>query len=175
MKTLLTEQQLSAGIHRLAGEIEAHYRGKPLTIIGVFIGSVVALADLIRLLNIPLQVEMIQARRNHGSTRPGPLAIDIDLLAGSVRGRHVLLVDDVFHTGHTLWDLIPQLDELGAASVHTAVLLLKQGCCEVPLKPDFVGFEIPNQFVVGYGLDYNDQYRNLPVVAALEPQEMKST
>jgi hypoxanthine phosphoribosyltransferase len=175
MKTLLSEEQLAAGIRRLAGEIEAHYRGKPLTIIGVLIGSVVLLADLIRLVSIPLRVEMIQARRDRSqNTRPGPLAIDIELLATSVQKRHVLLVDDIFHTGHTLWDLIPQIDELGPSSVRTAVLLCKQGCSEVSLKPDFVGFEISNEFVVGYGLDYDDQYRNLPYIAVLEPHEMKS-
>jgi hypoxanthine phosphoribosyltransferase len=118
---------------------------------------------------------MIQARRDRNSnTRPGPLAIDADLLASNVKGRNVLLVDDIFHTGHTLWDLIPQIDELGPTSVHTAVLLRKQGCCEVSLTPDFVAFEIPNEFAVGYGLDYDDQYRNLTSIAALEPGEMKN-
>ncbi len=176
MKILLTEEQLAAGIRRLADEIETRYRGKPLTLIGVLIGSVVLLADLIRVLNIPLRVEMIPARRNHSqNTRPGPLAIDSELLATSVHKRHVLLVDDIFHTGHTLWELIPQIDELGASSVHTAVLLRKQGCSEVSLKPDFVAFEIPDEFVVGYGLDYDDQYRNLPSIAVLEPHEMKQS
>jgi hypoxanthine phosphoribosyltransferase len=173
MKTLLTEEQLREGIRRMAGEIEAHYRGKPLTIVGVLIGSVVLLADLIRLINIPLRVEMVQAR-NHGgnSTRPGPLVITTDLLSSGVQNRDVLLVDDIFDTGRTLWELIPQMDELGPASVRNAVLLRKQGRCEVSLKPDFVGFDIPDEFVVGYGLDYNDQYRNLPYVAVLEPHEI---
>jgi hypoxanthine phosphoribosyltransferase len=175
MKTLLTEEQLSAGIRRLADEIETHYRGKPLTIIGVLIGSVVLLADLIRILNILLRVEMIQARSDRGNnTRPGPLVINTGQLLPNVQGRNVLLVDDIFDTGHTLWELIPQIDELGPASVHTAVLLRKQGRCEVSLKPDFVAFEIPNEFVVGYGLDYDDQYRNLPLIAVLEPHEMKN-
>jgi hypoxanthine phosphoribosyltransferase len=83
-----------------------------------------------------------------------------------------LLVDDIFDTGRTLWELIPQIDELGPASVRSAVLLRKQGRCEVSLTPDFVGFDIPNEFVVGYGLDYNDLYRNLPYVAVLEPHEI---
>jgi len=174
MKTLLTQEQLQQGIRRMAGEIRRHYDGRPLTIVGVLIGSVVLLADLIRLLDIPLRVELVQARsyRKH-STRPGPLVINLDLLSTDVRDRHVLLVDDIFDTGNTLWELIPQIDELGPASVRTAVLLRKQGRCEVALKPDFVGFDIPNVFVVGYGLDYGDLYRNLPYVAMLEPDDLR--
>jgi hypoxanthine phosphoribosyltransferase len=95
------------------------------------------------------------------------------MLSDRIRDRDVLLVDDIFDTGHTLWELFPQIDELGPSSLKSAVLLLKQGRSEVDMKPDFVGFEIPDAFVVGYGLDYNDQYRNLPYVAALEPSEMQ--
>ena len=173
MKTLLSEEQLREGIRRLAGEIQTQYQGKPLTIVGVLIGSVVLLADLIRMLDLPLRVEMVQARSYRGnSTRPGPLAVNLELLSTGIRGRNVLLVDDIFDTGHTLWELIPQIDELGPSSVRSAVLLQKEGRCEVRMKPDFVGFTIPDQFVVGYGLDYNDQYRNLPYLAVLEPSEI---
>jgi hypoxanthine phosphoribosyltransferase len=175
MKTLLTEEQLREGIGRLAHEIQQHYQGKPLTLVGVLIGSLTLLADLVRLLDVPLRVDLIQARRDRNNgTRPGPLAIDEDLLAGSIHGRDVLLVDDIFDTGHTLWELIPQIDELGPTSVRSAVLLRKEGRCEVQLKPDFVAFNIPNEFVVGYGLDYRDRYRNLPYLAALEPGEIEA-
>ncbi len=174
MKTLITEDQLREGIRRMAGEIQTCYEGKPLTVIGVLIGSVVLLADLIRLLPIPLKVELVQARSyRNNNTRPGPLVLNLDLLSSSVQGRDVLLVDDIFDTGHTLWELIPQIDELGPASVRSAVLLEKQGRCEVSLKPNFIGFQVPDEFVVGYGLDYNDLYRNLPYVAALEPHEIQ--
>lgn len=173
MKTLLTEQQLNEGLRRLAGQIRQHYDGRPLTIVGILIGSVVLLADLIRLLDMPLKVELVQARSYAaGRTRPGPLVINLDLLAGDVRGRDVLLVDDIFDTGNTLWELVPQIDELGPASVRSAVLLRKQGRSEVAMQPDFVGFDIPDLFVVGYGLDYRDLYRNLPYLAALEPEEL---
>jgi hypoxanthine phosphoribosyltransferase len=173
MKILLTEDQLREGIRRMAEAIQRHYQKKPLTIVGVMIGSIVLLTDLIRLLNLPLRVELIQARSDRNGTRPGPLVINTDRLSSNIRGRQVLLVDDIFDTGHTLWELIPQIDDLGAESVHTAVLLRKQGRCEVNMKPDFVAFEIPNEFVVGYGLDYRDRYRNLPHVAFLEPQDMQ--
>jgi hypoxanthine phosphoribosyltransferase len=173
MKILLNETQLHEGISRLAGEIQKHYEDKPLTIVGVLIGSIVLVADLIRLLPIPLQVDLVQARSYRGkSTRPGPLSLNTDLLSSSIQGRHVLLVDDIFDTGNTLWELIPQIDELVPSSVRSAVLLQKEGQCKVAMKPDFVGFTIPNEFVVGYGLDYHDQYRNLPYIAALEPGEL---
>ncbi|MBN2581132.1 MAG: hypoxanthine phosphoribosyltransferase [Pirellulales bacterium] len=175
MKILLTDDQLREGIRRMADAIGKHYQHKPLTIVGVMIGSIVLLADLIRLLNLPLRVELVQARSYRNGTRPGPLVINTELLSTKVRGRHVLLVDDIFDTGRTLWELIPQIDELGPESVRTAVLLQKQGCCEVKMKPDFVAFDVPKGFVVGYGLDYNDQYRNLPHIALLEPQEMEET
>lgn len=99
--------------------------------------------------------------------------IDPEMLADSIPGRNVLLVDDIFATGRTLWELIPQIDELGPVSVRSAVLLVKEGRREVVLKPDFTAFTIPNEFVVGYGLGYHDRYRNLPYLAALEPHEME--
>lgn len=172
MKVLLTEEQLRQGIAQLAEKIRSHYAGRPLTMVGVLIGSIVLLADLIRLLEIPLRVELVQARMPRGNSRRGPLVINLDLLSSDVRGRDVLLVDDIFDTGNTFWELVPQLDELGPATVRTAVLLRKQGRCQVPMQPDFVAFDIPDAFVVGYGLDYHDMYRNLPYVAILEPHEL---
>ncbi len=173
MKTLIDENQLQEGIRRFADEIIRHYSDRPLTIVGVRIASVLVLADLIRLLDMPLRVELLKTRRHQQDTaaRPGPLAIDTALLSTAVRGRDVLLVDDIFDTGHTLWELIPQVDELGPTNVRTAVFLRKQGRSEVSLEPDFVAFDIPDEFVVGYGLHYRDRYRNLPYVAALEPEE----
>ena len=173
MKVLLTEEQVRAGVEELARKIEELYRGKPLTMVGVLIGSIVLLADLIRRISIPLRVELVQARRYWGQhRRPGPLAVDLEVLAGAVRGRHVLLVDDIFDTGQTIAELIPMLDELDPLSIRTAVLLRKQGRSQVDFQPDLVAFDIPDVFVVGYGLDYNDMYRNLPYVAALEPHEL---
>jgi hypoxanthine phosphoribosyltransferase len=172
MKTLITEEQLRQGIARLAEDIRTHYADKPLTLVGVLVGSIVLLADLIRLLDIPFRVELVQSREgSKGTARPGPLVFDPGLLVTDIRGRHILLVDDIFHTGNTIWELIPQLDDLGPETVRVAVLLRKEGQCRVPKQPDFVGFDIPNGFVVGYGLDYEDRYRNLPYIAMLDPQE----
>jgi hypoxanthine phosphoribosyltransferase len=172
MRILITEEQLKQGIARLAEDIRKRYAGQPLTVVGVLMGSVVLLADLIRLLDMPLRVELVQARTNRNGTRPGPLVLNLDLLSTDIQGRNVLLVDDIFDTGNTLWELIPQLDELGPAHVRTAVLLRKQGRAQVALQLDFVAFDIPNEFVVGYGLDFRDRYRNLPYLAVLDPHEM---
>ncbi len=174
MKTLLTEEQLGQGIDRLAGEIRQHYQQRPLTMVGVLTSSIMLMTDLVRRLDNPMRVELIQARNNRqGSIRPGPLVIDMDLLSSDVRGREVLMVDDIFHTGNTLWELLPQIDELHPAGVRTAVLLRKTIESQVSIKPDFVGFDIPDAFVVGYGMDYRDRYRHLPYLAVLEADEMK--
>lgn len=171
--TLLSEDQLRVGVARMAAEIASRYAGRPLTIVGVLTGSLVVLADLIRLLDMPLRVGLVQTRSYRGNaTFPGALSINADMLT-DVKGRDVLLLDDIFDTGHTLFQVISQLDALGPHSVRTAVLLRKRGRQQIELEPDFVGFEIPDEFVVGYGLDYNDLYRNLPYVAALEPHEIR--
>jgi hypoxanthine phosphoribosyltransferase len=168
VKRLLSAEQIGEGVNRLAAEIREFYAGRPLTIIGVLNGSIVLLADLIRRLDLPLRVGLVQANSYYGSSRePGPPRVDLAML-GDIQDRHVLLVDDIFDTGHTLAALISQLREAGPSSVRSAVLLRKHGRRAVPTEPDHVGFEIPNQFVVGYGLDYRDAYRNLPYVAVLE-------
>jgi hypoxanthine phosphoribosyltransferase len=173
MKTLIEEQPLRQGIERWSGQIRDYYQGKPVTLVGVMMGSLMVLGDLVRRLDEPTRVQMILARRRPRGDGPGPLAVDVELLEPEVRGRHVLLVDDIFDTGNTLFELVPQIDELGPASVRSAVLVRKQGRSRVAMKPDFVAFDIPDAFVVGYGLDYRDRYRNLPYLAALEPDELR--
>lgn len=174
MKILLTEEQLREGVERLAIDLKAHYAGQPLTIIGVLTGSIVLLADLIRRLDMPLSIGVVQARSYRGrSTEPGSLVINSELLP-DLKGRHVLILDDIFDTGGTLMQLLEEVDGMGPATVHTAVLLRKVNRGKVALQPDFVGFEIPDEFVVGYGLDFNDAYRNLPYVAALSRDELQA-
>ncbi len=171
VKVLLTQQQLKRGVARMAREVNTRYRDRALTIVGVLTGSVVLLADLIRQLTMPLRVGVIQASSYRGGTTRGPLSINSELML-DVGGRDVLLVDDIFDTGNTLQEVIALLDELRPKSIRSAVLLRKEGRQRVPLKPDFVAFDIPDEFVVGYGLDYRDEYRNLPYVAALEPADL---
>jgi hypoxanthine phosphoribosyltransferase len=172
LKILLSQDELRSGVERLAGEIAAYYGEEPLTIIGVLTGSVVLLADLIRLLRMPLRVGVVQCRSYRGkTTKPGTLAVNADLLP-EIRGHRVLLVDDIFDTGQTLEQLLVDFDELRPRTLDSAVLLRKRGRQRVSVEPDFVGFEIPDEFVVGYGLDYHDAYRNLPYVASLQPHEL---
>jgi hypoxanthine phosphoribosyltransferase len=168
MKQLLTAKQIDEGVSRLAAEIRQFYDGRPLTILGVLNGSIVFLADLIRRLDLPLRVGVVQAGSDRGTSHEAaPLKIEL-YLAPDIRDRHILLIDDIFDTGHTLSALIEQLRAEEPKSIRTVVLLRKHGRKAVPLEPDHVGFEIPNEFVVGYGLDFQDSYRNLPYVAVLE-------
>ena len=148
MKVLLDETQLQAGVNRMAREISTHYGNRPLTIVGVLTGSVVLLADLIRQLEMPLRVGVLQASSYRGETSRGSITINSDLLL-DVNGRDVLLVDDIFDTGHTLAHVIPLLQKMGATSVKSAVLLRKHGRQEVDIEIEFFGFDIPDAFVGG--------------------------
>lgn len=171
VKTLLSEEQIQAGVRRMADDIHARLGRAPLTIIGVLTGSLLLMADLVRLLEMPLRVGMVEASSYRGGTTRGQLTVRTDLLP-DLEGRRVLLVDDIFDTGHTLREICRQVHSRRPASLHSAVLLRKQGRQEVVEQPDFVGFDIPDAFVVGYGLDYRDAYRNLPFVAVLEAGDM---
>lgn len=173
LKILLSAEQLRSGVERLARDIARHYGDEPLTIVGVLTGSIVLLADLIRLLRMPLRVGVVQCRSYRGKmTTPGVLTVSADLLP-DIGGHRVLLVDDIFDTGQTLERLLAQFEELSPRSIQSAVLLRKRGRRCVAVEPDYVGFDIPDEFVVGYGLDYQDAYRNLPYVAALEAHELE--
>jgi hypoxanthine phosphoribosyltransferase len=171
VKTLVTADQIQRSIDELAAEIRRREAGRPLTVIAVMTGSIIFLADLIRKLDMPLRVGVIQARSYQGTQR-GSLAVNLDMLP-EITDRDVLLVDDIFDTGHTLLEVISLLDERQPRSIRSAVLVLKKGKQQIALRPDYVGFEIPDVFVVGYGLDYNDAYRNLPFLAALEPEDIE--
>ncbi len=165
MKVLLPAEQIQRRVAELAGQIARDYHGRPVTIIGVLTGCLMFLADLVRHLDLPLRIGLVQASSYRGAvTTPGELRVQPELLP-DLRGRDVLLLDDILDTGHTLANLHRHLCGLGSASVRTAVLLRKRGRQEVPFEPDYCGFDIPDAFVVGYGLDYNDEYRHLPYIA----------
>lgn len=174
MKTILSEDQLRDGVRQMADDINGHFDGRSLTIVGVLTGSVVLLADLIRLLNMPLRVGVVQASSYRSNTERGKLVINSDLML-NIRNHDVLMVDDIFDTGHTLVEVMALMHEHQPASLKTAVLLRKQGRQEVDVVPDFVAFDIPDEFVVGYGLDYADRFRNLPYLAALEPDDLSGS
>jgi hypoxanthine phosphoribosyltransferase len=170
VKTLLDENSLNEGVERMAQEINETYGDNPLTIVGVLTGSVIIMADLIRKLKMPLRVGVVQTSSYEGTER-GKLTINADMML-DIKDQDVLLIDDIFDTGNTLQEVTQLMNELGPASLRSAVLLLKTGCQEVDWRPEFIGFDIPDEFVVGYGLDYNDVYRNLPFLGVLEPADI---
>lgn len=171
MKILLSENAIKEGVEKLALQIKAAYQDKPLTIVGVLTGSVILMADLIRKLEMPLRVGVVQTSSYQGTQR-GELTINSEMML-DIAGRDVLLIDDIFDTGNTLEQVTQLMKELGPTSLKSAVLLLKTERQEVDWKPEFVAFDIPDEFVVGYGLDYNDEYRNLPYLAVLEPADIQ--
>ena len=167
MKVLLSADDIQRRVAEMARQIADDYRGRSVTIVGVLTGCLMFLADLVRHLDLPLRIGLLQASSYRGATTtPGALRIQPELLP-DLRGRHVLLLDDILDTGQTLAYLRAHLQTLGVASLRIAVLLRKEGRQQVPLEVDYRGFDIPDAFVVGYGLDYNDEHRHLPYVAVL--------
>jgi len=166
--SLISASQIQERMEELGRQIEADYRGKPLTIVAVLTGSLIMLADLIRRIGIPHRIALVQASSYKGATTTATTLVINESFAPDVEGREVLLLDDILDTGQTLSALIRHLQDRGARSVRTAVLLRKIGRQEIPLEPDYCGFTIPDLFVVGYGLDYNDDHRHLPYVAVLK-------
>ncbi|MDB4778033.1 hypoxanthine phosphoribosyltransferase [bacterium] len=171
MKVLLDQQQLEQGVEKLAAQLNEKYLDRPLTVIGIMTGSIVLLADVIRKLEMPLRVGVVQTSSYSGTER-GQLTINSEMML-DITDRDVLLIDDIFDTGHTMEKVIDLMSRFGPASIASAVLLLKSDRQEVELRPDYVAFEIPDEFVVGYGLDFDDEYRNLPYLAVLEPSDIR--
>lgn len=170
LEPLISASAIRQRVAELGLRIAADYRDRPVTIVGVLTGCLIFLADLVRHLDLPLRIGFIQASSYRGqATLPGELRIDPALLP-DLKGRHVLLLDDILDTGKTLVRLLEHLQCAGAASVRTVVLLRKRQRQVVDLEPDYFGFDIPDAFVVGYGLDYGDEYRNLPYLAVLSPE-----
>ncbi len=173
MKILLCEEKLHEGVERMAREIKETYGEGPLTIVMVLTGSLVVVSDLIRMLDNPMRVGVIEASSYGGATTTrGELRVNAELML-DITGRDVLLVDDIFDTGHTLVRVIEKMQEFKPKSLRSAVLLRKKARQEVDAQPDFVAFDIPDEFVVGYGLDYDDLYRNLPHLAVMEPADLE--
>jgi hypoxanthine phosphoribosyltransferase len=170
MRCLITEQQIAQRVDELASQISADYAGRPLTLVGVLTGSLVFLADLMRRISIPHKITLLQASSYRGAaTLPEKLHLNLDLLP-PLRGRDVLLVDDILDTGQTLSALVAEMHHRDAASVKSAVLLWKKSE-PPPRSPPITSAEIPDQFVVGYGLDFNDDYRHLPYIGILAPPD----
>jgi len=172
MKVLISEQEIQRRVEELGRQISSNYEGRPLTILGVLTGCIVLLADLIRATEVPLRVALIQAASYRGTeTSPGQLTINADLVP-DLRGRDVLILDDIFDTGNTMAGLMERIKEFSPTSVATAVLLWKSDRTIVDFQPDYFGFRIPDEFVVGYGLDYDDEYRHLPYIGVMDVSDL---
>jgi hypoxanthine phosphoribosyltransferase len=167
LDVLIPEGRIRERVRQLGRQIEADYQGRPLMIVAVLTGSLILLADLIRQIRLPLRVGLLQASSYKGATTTRDTLVINETFVPDVAGRDVLLLDDILDTGHTLAALVAHIRDRGALSVRTAVLLRKIGRQEVPIEPDYCGFAIPDKFVVGYGLDYDDEYRHLPYVGVL--------
>jgi hypoxanthine phosphoribosyltransferase len=172
VKQVLSPDQIRDGVRQLAEKLTEVYGQRPITIVAILTGSLVLLADLIRQLEMPLRVALIQAHRYRTPDEPRADLKIFDALMPKLKDRDVLVIDDIFDTGHTLVEVLAQLLTHEPASLRSAVLMKKVDRSEVPIQPDYVMFEIPDEFVVGYGLDYEDRFRNLPYVAALEPEDL---
>ena len=168
-RILFHEQTILSRLDELAREITEVYRGQELTVIAVLNGSLIFAADLLRRIPLPLKLDCLGVASYHGGTESSGVVTFDQVSIPDIDGRHVLVIDDILDSGRTLHAICERLRrELRPASVRVCVLLNKRGTRVVNLEADFSGFEIENEFVVGYGLDYAEHYRNLPFVGVLK-------
>lgn len=168
---LLTEAQIKAKVEELGKILTEEYRDKNPIVIGVLKGVVVFYADMIRQLKIPCEMDFMWISSYEGTDSSGSVVVKKDV-SSDIRGRHVLILEDIFDTGNSLTFVCEHLMAKNPASLKICTLLDKPSRRKpgVTLQADYVGFTIPNAFVVGYGLDYNEYYRNLPYIGVLKPE-----
>ncbi len=171
-RILITDEQLALRVKTLAREIERDFSGRETVVVSLLNGTVMFLADLIRHLNLPLRLDFIGVSSYGTGTESGELVFTKELRL-DVRGRDVLLVDDILDTGKTMSRVLPKIRALKPRRIKICVLLDKPSRRVEKVKADYVGFEIPDFFAVGYGLDFAERYRNLPFVGVLHPQIYK--
>ena len=171
-RVLITEKQIEKRILTLAREIERDFRGREMVVISLLNGTVMFLADLMRHLNLPLRLDFMGVSSYGSGTDSGELVFTKELRL-DVRGRDVLLIDDILDTGKTLRHVLPKLRALKPRRIKICVLLDKPSRRVEKIQADYAGFQIPDYFVVGYGLDFAERYRNLPFVGVLHPHVYK--
>jgi hypoxanthine phosphoribosyltransferase len=168
-KVLIPEEELQAKIKELAGQIDADYAGRELLIVGVLKGAVMVMADLARALHIEVQMDWMAVSSYGAGTQSSGVVRILKDLDTDIKGKHVLIVEDIIDSGLTLSWLISNLGSREPASLKVCTLLRKPEAAKVAIDVEWVGFDIPNEFVVGYGLDYAEKYRNVPFVGTLAP------
>ena len=171
LQVLLSEEQIKARIEELGKELTRQYAGKDPVVVGVLKGVVVFYADMIRQLKCPCQIDFMWISSYAGTDSSGQMQVKRDVSV-DIKGRHVLILEDIFDTGNSLEFTYRHLLAKEPASIKICTLLDKPSRRKpgITLKADYVGFEVPNAFVVGYGLDFNEHYRNLPYVGVLKPE-----
>jgi hypoxanthine phosphoribosyltransferase len=170
-RILFHEQTILSRLDLLAAEITDAYRGRDLTIVALLNGSLVFAADLLRRIPLPLKLDCLSVASYHGGTESSGTVTFGQLELPDIRGRHVLVIDDILDTGRTLHAVCERLRGEGALSMRICVLLRKNKPRAAHLEADFVGFDIEDEFVIGYGLDYQEHYRNLPFIGILRATE----
>jgi hypoxanthine phosphoribosyltransferase len=170
-EVLISEDDIQARVLELAEQISSDYEGEEIVLVGVLKGSFIFLADLSRRLSIPRTIEFIAVSSyGNGSVSSGAVRLVMDV-RGNLDGKHVLIVEDIVDTGHTLKYLIGMMKSHRPASVKTAALVRKAESAEVDVTIDYLGFDIGDEWVVGYGLDYAEQNRTLPYIGIVKPPE----
>lgn len=170
---LFHEQTILRRLDELAAEITNEYADKELTVIAVLNGSLMFMADLLRRVPLPLRLDCISVSSYHGGTESSGVVTFDQLRMPDINGRHVLILDDILDSGRTLHAISTKLRaETQPKSIRSCVLLRKMIARATETEADYVGFDIGNEFVVGYGLDYDEQYRNLPFVGVLKPDRI---
>lgn len=172
-KILLSEEEIRVRVAELGKQISIDYAGKEVLVVGILKGAMIFLADLVRNITVPTHFDFMAVSSYGTSTKSsGAVRILKDLDRG-IEGRHVLIVEDIIDTGLTLNYLVDNLRSRGPASLGICTLLDKPSRREASVEIDYNGFSIPDEFVVGYGLDYNESYRNLPYIMIMSPRVYK--
>ena len=166
---LFTEEQIQGRLGEMAQQIATDYEGRDLLVVGVLRGAVMVMADLARALPVHLEMDWMAISSYGAGTKSSGVVRILKDLDTDISGRDVLVVDEIIDTGLTLSWLVNSLSSRGPRSVEIATLLRKPEALTMPVEPKYVGWDIPNEFVVGYGLDYNERYRNLRDIGTLAP------
>ncbi len=169
LKVLIEADRIQAKVRDLGARVASDYEGRPLTVLGILKGSVFFLVDLLKSVPIPLKLEFLRAS-SYGDGTSSSGTVTLGPIHSSLEGRDVLVVDDILDSGRTLAAIVAAVRATGAASVKTCVLVDKKKPRAVEHEADYSAFEIPNVFIVGYGLDYAELYRNLPHIAIVSPE-----
>ena len=169
-RVLFTREQIEVRVGELGAKIAEDYRGKDLLAVGILKGAAVFSTDIVRHIDIPLDIDFMSVSSyGQGATSSGIVNIRKDL-DEDIKGRHVLICEDIIDTGLTMTHLLKLLSERGPASLKLCALLSKPSRRQAEVSNDYCGWEIPDAFVVGYGLDYAEKYRNLPYIGILKPE-----